>query len=241
MSRTQYIQNYNRIIKRNEKLYIPRVQAELRRQVQVYIDTQDLGAINSQGMVKVVTNLSYTAGVAWARYSNAYIKNRKKAAGQMGFNERIVQLMRAYYGADFLNVCENITNTTKDQIARVLEQAAQEGWGIEKITQTLKSPDLTAFRAKLISRTETIAAANSAAVLNVKDLGYDFKKEWIAALDSRTRKDHRELDGKRVGLYEAFKVDMVGKGVQQLLQPGDKSLGADAGQLCNCRCCVAFE
>jgi uncharacterized protein with gpF-like domain len=222
-------------------LYIPRIQSELRKQVQAYIDTQDMAAVNSQGMVKVVTALAYTSGVAWARYSNAYIKNQKKAAGQMGFNERIVQLMQAYYGADFLNVCENITNTTKYQIARVLETAAQEGWGIDKITAELKSPNLTAFRARLISRTETIAAANSAAVLNVRDLGYDFKKEWIAALDARTRKDHRELDGKKVGMMEPFKVVDQNNITQQLMQPGDKSLNASASQLCNCRCCVAFE
>lgn len=237
MTRQQYITAYNRTLHKYEKLYTPRLQRALRGQIQDYLDGKE---VTSARIADVLQPLVNSAGVDWARQSNAYIKSRKKAAGQIGFNQRIIDLLRAYYGPDFLNVIENITQTTKDQIAKIVSDAQVQGLGIDQITAALKMPELTMYRARLIARTETIAAANAAAVLNVKDLGYEFQKEWIAATDARTRKDHKKLDGKIVDMAEAFSVVDENGITQKLMQPGDKSLGASPAQLCNCRCAVAF-
>ncbi len=243
MTREQYIRAYDRTVHRYEKLYTPRLQRALRSQIQDYIDGKD---VTSEPIAAVLQPLINSAGVSWARQSNAYIKSRRKAAGQIGFNQRIVDLLRTYYGTDFLNVIENITQTTKDQIAKIVSDGQVQGLGIDEITRNLKMPELTMYRARLIARTETIAAANAAAVLNVQDLGYTFQKEWIAAHDSRTRSDHwnkdksKSLDGQIVGLNEPFSIVDKNGITQKMMQPGDKSLGASPAQLCNCRCAVAF-
>ena len=43
------------------------------------------------------------------------------------------------------------------------------------------------------------------------------------------------MNGKTVGMYEMFNVSG-----QLMAQPGDRKNGATAGNVCNCRCTVAF-
>src|SRR5690606_17616229 len=48
--------------------------------------------------------------------------------------------------------------------------------------------------------------------------------------------DHHEVDIRKVDLEEAFEVSG-----EQLMFPGDSSLGASAGNLINCRCSFALQ
>jgi len=57
------------------------------------------------------------------------------------------------------------------------------------------------------------------------------KKTWIAIMDEHTREDHVEADGQEVDFEDPFDV-----GDEQLMTPGDDSLGATAKNICNCRC-----
>ena len=100
------------------------------------------------------------------------------------------------------------------------------------------------YRPVLISITETQAAAESGKALEydtMVDLDSDVggrlvsdmvkKKAWIAILDDHTRFDHADADGQEVDKSEPFEV-----GGDELMYPGDDSLGAGEDQLCNCRC-----
>jgi len=61
------------------------------------------------------------------------------------------------------------------------------------------------------------------------------KKVWVAILDDHTRDDHAEADAQEVDIAEPFEV-----GDDQMMTPGDDSLGAGPNQLCNCRCSSEF-
>ncbi len=121
----------------------------------------------------------------------------------------------------------------------MLAEAAELGWSFNEIVDRLLLPDMTKKRARLIARTETISAANSAAVINAKETasktGLVLNKIWIAARDKRTRMDHREVDGSIVGVDQFFNV-----GGYAMSQPGDRTQGAPASEICNCRCCIAM-
>lgn len=64
--------------------------------------------------------------------------------------------------------------------------------------------------------------------------GINLKREWIAAIDYRTRHAHRLLDGQLVDVNESFKSELG-----PIMYPGDPS--ADPANVYNCRCTIAAK
>lgn len=231
-------QNFNRFIKRYEAIYTPQFNKALKEQVQQYVSTGTLHAVNAEPIYPVLLSLYKTASVIWAHQASLQLR-RHKGRQPLGFSERIVELMRKYFGIDLLNLAQQITDTTKRVIQAVLSEAAELGWSFNTIVDKLQSPDLTRVRARLIARTETVSAANAAATINAKETaaktGQKLNKMWIATQDARTRHDHAEVDRQVIGADDYFIV-----GGFKMSQPGDRTQGADAKEICNCRCCVGF-
>jgi len=63
----------------------------------------------------------------------------------------------------------------------------------------------------------------------------DFKKEWNAIMDSKTRETHAEADGQVQPLMSPFEV-----GDSLLMFPGDTSFDADFSEIANCRCAAMY-
>lgn len=85
-----------------------------------------------------------------------------------------------------------------------------------------------------IARTETTRVENSAKMdvgEQGKKYGYNMWKRWISTDDERTRQAHLDADGQEVPQDEPFVVDG-----EELMFPGDISLGASAANTINCRC-----
>ena len=222
---------FHRFQMRYELMYTPKINRALRAQVRAYIDSGTLMQVNSAGLYLVLLDLYKTVGSIWARHTNPGL--HKKEGGQMGFSERIVSFMQQYFSIDLLNDAENITQTTIQTIQRVLSESALQGWSFDEIVKRLVSPDLTAKRARLIARTETVGAANAGSLLNAKATGLQPNKIWISARDKRTRPHHREVNQMVVPFDGKF---TVGESLMDF--PGDKAGGA--AEVCNCRCAVAF-
>ena len=227
-----YWRTFHRFQMRYEEIYAPKINKALKAQIQQYIQNRDILYVRSGGLYAVLLDLYTKTGTVWARHSRS-LQNQMKATGQMGFSERIVTFMRQYFGFDLLNHAEGMTRTTIRIIQDVLSEAALEGWSFDEIVKRLELPELTAKRARLIARTETVGAANAASLYNATAGGGEANKIWIAARDSRTRMHHREVDNKVVGKDERFKV-----GNSMMLYPGDKAGSAE--EVCNCRCVIAF-
>lgn len=136
-----------------------------------------------------------------------------------------------------------ISETTRDDLVRILQSAVNDGIGIDRaanrITETL--PQLTQNRATTIARTEIIPASNQAvdAAARAAETS-ELEKEWVSAQDARVRTrpqddfDHLAADGQIVDMNEAFTVSG-----ERLRWPGDTSFGASAGNVINCRCAHA--
>ena len=60
-------------------------------------------------------------------------------------------------------------------------------------------------------------------------IGIEMEREWVSALDARTRPEHAEADGQVVGVDEPFIV-----GGEKLMFPGDRS--GSGWNIYNCRC-----
>ncbi|RIH89456.1 hypothetical protein [Calidithermus roseus] len=98
----------------------------------------------------------------------------------------------------------------------------------------------TYFSAERLVRTLYNSGANRAQFEALKAAGYTHKR-WLAARDSRVRTaskghcfDHRRMEGVTVPLEQPF----VTPAGSRLMYPGDRSLGAPAGEVVNCRCTI---
>ena len=85
-------------------------------------------------------------------------------------------------------------------------------------------------RSERIARTETVAAANAGHLAIYEQSGVVEQKEWVAALDERTREAHAEAHGQVVALQDKFSV-----GGELLEAPG---IGGSPGNVINCRCTI---
>lgn len=61
-------------------------------------------------------------------------------------------------------------------------------------------------------------------------------KTWVAMKDNRVRHTHERVDGRTIGIFEAFTV-----GNSQLMFPCDKSLNASQKEIANCRCVLHYS
>lgn len=229
---------FQRFVKRYERIYAVQFNKALQEQIQQYIDHGTTMAVTAEPIYPVLVSLYKDTSVVWAHQSQLQIY-RMKARQPMGFSERIVELMRQYFGVDLLNIAQGITETTKKVIQDVLSTAAELGWSFNEIVKRLQSTALTRIRARLIARTETVSAANAAAIINAKEVaaktGLKLNKIWIATRDDRTRPDHADINQQVIGVNDNFNV-----GGYLMHQPGDRTKGAPGDEICNCRCVIGM-
>jgi hypothetical protein len=148
-----------------------------------------------------------------------------------------------------LQFADPISQTSADTLHDVLAQAQAEGWTIAEMQDRMGrvfdqwiqgdlTPDdfnwltqrMPLHRRELIARVETMRAANAGAYQLGRDWGVK-TKEWLAALDERTRDTHREANGQVVGINETFTV-----GGYAMMHPLDMNRGAPPEEAMNCRC-----
>ena len=102
------------------------------------------------------------------------------------------------------------------------------------IAKGMNSPFRKAYNNAIrIARTEGHRIQNEAALdgqRGAKSKGADIVKQWDSTLDSRTRPEHREVDGQIREIDEPFDV-----GGEKMQAPG---VGGSARNVCNCRCCL---
>lgn len=143
---------------------------------------------------------------------------------------------------------QRIDNTTRKQVRTVVKRLVEEsvlGDGLSEVEFTrelTKEFDrLTPGRAATIARTEVHSASSESELRAVEELQIPgMKKEWIAALDDRTRDgsnggpDHAGANGQKVGIDEQFKIEPD----YMLDCPGDPAGGPE--NTINCRCSLGY-
>jgi hypothetical protein len=243
-----YIQQMNRL----EKKYIRPVYNALVSQVDKFIeDMQEKGlqaatnrlhvsvAANEQ-IGPVIQDMHKDAGLYFGKKTYYEIRSsakRKIEKAGFGLSEEWLNAIIAFFRDEYFILVKNISETTKDQIFKVLSQAAEEGWSNDDIVKQLKAPEINAARARLITRTELNKGAFAGRKIAADDSEWEIEKEWISAHDHRVRHSHRAVDGDVVDVDGKFAVSTPKGGVDYMYGPGDPS--ASAANLCNCRCSSA--
>lgn len=119
-----------------------------------------------------------------------------------------------------------------------LTQGILQGESVGKIADRFqKVTDMNRVAALRNARTMATCAENRGRMQSYSDLekdGCTIEREWVAAIDSRTRHAHQVLDGQKRKEGEAFVYDG-----DEIMYPGDPT--AKPYLVYNCRCTLAAE
>lgn len=139
-------------------------------------------------------------------------------------------LVRDYLDAWRAQRIDGITQTTRDQVTRLLQDSIAEGVGVDEMKRRLRREfeGWTSTKAETVARTEVVGSANAANLAAYQISGLVDGKEWVAVPGSDTRETHRKLDGTRIGIRDLFVTE---NGAAQ--GPG---LFGIAEEDINCRC-----
>lgn len=240
MTRAQKRQQNERFRMKYERMFIGPVNDALQTQISSF--TSDLNShglsyaqsrlsesIVNESIGVVLDKLYVTAGTAKANqvYSQLIKEPNKKG---FGFNAEWTNQIKDYLRMHLFKTVAKITHTTRQLINNKIQQMVQEGQSIEWLAQNVKTDRFTAWRARMIARTESNRAINYGAQLGAEKTGFETMKEWVSVHDPRTRHSHYVLDGKKVGLNESFK--------EGLSFPGDPD--GDPEETINCRCHLEY-
>lgn len=134
---------------------------------------------------------------------------------------------------------ELIQGVSDEAVINNLWETVYDGkYSIDKAANALR--DEFAFsknRARVIARTEIISSGRAGQYFADVQSGIVIGKKWMAAHQpDRTRPGHLEADGQVVALEEPFLVKNKDGEEEELLFPGDYSLGAGPDNTIQCRC-----
>lgn len=250
--RQEYSQAHANQMNRLEKKYIRKVYNALLNQVQEFIDDMQANGLQAatnrlyasvptnEAIGVVIQDMHKEAGLYFGKKTYYEIRRstRKKIekAG-FGLSEEWLEAIIAFFRDEYFILVKNISDTTRDQIFKVLSNAAEQGLSNDDIVKLLKAPEINAARARLITRTELGKGAFFGRKLAADDSEWETEKEWIAANDHRTRHSHRAVDGDVVDYDGKFAVSTPKGGTDYMEGPGDPT--ASAANVCNCRCVTA--
>lgn len=134
-----------------------------------------------------------------------------------------------------------ISETTRKQIMLIINRGHLDGLGQNAIARQIieyTEGSFTAYRARMIARTETHQASIFANHKITEEQAIpDLQKRWISTNDNRTRLHHRQLNGITVGMEEDF-IFTVGLNEYRMAHPADPRGGAINN--INCRCVLAY-
>lgn len=154
------------------------------------------------------------------------------------------QLVREWLESDVaLSRITFIAATTRLQVRNIISQGITEGLGVDAIARNMRRRFSNLFagvRAHVIARTETHNAASFAIDAAARASGIqELQREWVAVEDERTRDEHADTSGTKVGMDEPFEFNPPGGDTYYLMRPGDPS-GPPEGTIM-CRCAVVFH
>jgi len=158
--------------------------------------------------------------------------------------ERNLPMFLRQYGISRIQL---VHSSYLEDIFKLFDDRLRAGQTLQETTDEvfnlMRSPRFYRWQAERIARTETTAAANYSAIQSGEVSGFIMQKQWVSALDARTRRqpeshfNHYNMNGVRVGLKDDFTFNPKSLYADALSYPGDPK--GQAGNVINCRCTVA--
>lgn len=248
---SNYAKQYAKRLDKIEAKYLPKFTRAIRRQISSFISEYEKSGLQAakmrlDGLVQgselntLLKQLYKDAAIQEASYQYGELKEFKAKYKTYGFNEAWTQLIEQLFSStDVLQVVNDITETTKQQILNAIARGIRDGATVDEIAAEIEGNNVSLNRARLIVRTEAVGASNIGSMMGAMSTGIVYEKKWVTAIDHRTRGmqrtdkfSHVVLNGQKVDMGNPF------NNGENIFYPGDKK--ASAGNICNCRCSLAY-
>lgn len=154
------------------------------------------------------------------------------------FEEALISFIRQFT-ADHI---KGINETTKTQVARVIERGLVDGNTTIQIEKDILKAysGFTLKRAGVIARTETTQAVGTASRDSFSSFGFQKPmKTWLHTDQDDPRPEHKRMDETTIPLDAKYKVDNPKGRIDLMWGPGDNE--APPEQTINCSCVEAFD
>lgn len=97
--------------------------------------------------------------------------------------------------SNFMMQCRSAEDDVKKDMARIIQQAKDEGWNKKQLEKAVKAelPEKYKYRAELIARTETAKLNSRVNRETYKEIGIQYYT-WMTTLDGRERSSHANMN-----------------------------------------------
>lgn len=114
--------------------------------------------------------------------------------------------MQEYLSSHVSELANTLSQTSYQNVRDVIEETQREGLSIPQAAARLRErePEISASRANLIARNETLVVSKGASYHQALNSGISLKKQRLTAGDSRVRPEHAAMEGETVGLTEPY-------------------------------------
>lgn len=182
-------------------------------------------------------------GVSWANIEYANIEEYTKGwtapvkIKRFGFNAIWEGILNLFFSATGGEKITSIDDTTKKWLIDKIMAGRATEMGAEQIARSMVTDtEIPLMRARVISRTETVAAANFGGITAARQSKLKMNKRWVNAKDGRVRELHKDISqggvgGEVVPLEQPFS--------NGLMHPGDPN--GSAKQVIQCRCIASMR
>lgn len=200
--------------------------------------------INDAALEKIIFKIHYTSGKEYGNIIARQLRkentiHQKKWNPLPLFNEAFQQFLIEYYrtygGENITLLSQTIAKTIADEIISGTYENETVQEMQTRIRKLVNSSYFYKWQALRIARTETTFAMNSAKEIAGSVSGVLMNKIWIGRNDGRERQSHIEENNKSADENGIFTV-----GRSKMRYPGDRTLGAEAKELIQCRCTFGF-
>jgi hypothetical protein len=199
--------------------------------------------VRKEDTASLLRRLYREVGVRWANVEYGNIQDEIKASAgpaqgkAFGYNEEWEAILNIFFEAQGGLKITSIDDTTKEWLIRKITEGRAAGLGPEQIVRSMVTDkEIPLMRARVISRTETVAAANFGGITAARKTGLKMNKRWVNAKDKRVRELHKDqaqggVGGEIVPLDQPFS--------NGLMHPGDPN--GSAKQVIQCRCIASMR
>lgn len=194
--------------------------------------------ITEEQIYKMFVEIYNTIGLNYANRINKEIEKVKKA--NILFNEVLLREILLFLSNEGGVKITSVRDTLVADVIKSIKDSLGENATVIDVQNAIykivsRSQTYYKWQSLRIARTETTSASNFSAMETARASDLVMTKEWISAIDDRTRLDHRIENGQKVDLDKPF---VMASGAQ-LQYPGDTN--APAHEVINCRCTIAFR
>ena len=241
---------FNSFQRKIENKYIPLVLAPMQKVVNDFADAGFPPAkindyIKLAGpLIPIINNLYYECATGYGGNVYRQFGNLKGISPIAAIAQKVINTLRI----SLLQNVHRIEESIKNAILSIIQDGLNNGWAYEKTAKAIKGvPDIV--RSRRIVRTESVKAANLAAIEAARQKGFLMDKIWISAKDKRVRGnpsgnyplsefDHFDMNGQTIPIDNKFFLGGRNGGSDELDYPGDPA--GNPADIINCRCVLGF-